>query len=302
MTRINPLKLKTLVVTLAAVLAAPAFASLAGGTTGNGELFLNVIELDKASYTFDTGILMSDFFVAGQPTTVKKAININIANDPLYQTFLTKVDATKLLWMVTAFDSTGPNTPNSKRLFTTVNMADTERVGTMTNGNLPLALSQGNTFFSDVNSVLFAGTGHSTHSPTLAGEFTRNGSSYSLASDTISPKALIGRSGGITPNYNTTAPFLATSKFGETAAFDYITQSDGVPAHLVLAQHFSFGAGALADVSAAGLNAVGSQYGLTFNGSTLAAVPVPVPEPETYALMLAGVAALGLVVRRRRAA
>ena len=296
------LKLKTLVASLAAVLAAPAFASIAGGTTGNGELFLSVLELDKASYTFDTGILMSDFFVAGQPTVVKKAISINIANDPLYQTFLSKVNATNLLWMVTAFDSTGPNTPNSKRLFTTVNMADTDKVATMANAALPLALSQGNTFFSDVNDVGFAATGHSTHSPTLPGEFTRNGSSYSLAADTIAPKALIGRKGGITPNYNTNATFLATSKFGETAAFDYITQSDGVPAHLVLAQHFSFGAGALANVSAAGLNAVGSQYGLTFNGSTLTAVPVPVPEPESYALLVAGLVALGLVVRRRRQA
>jgi hypothetical protein len=33
---------------------------------------------------------------------------------------------------------------------------------------------------------------------------------------------------------------------------------------------------------------------------SLVAVPVPVPEPETYAMMLAGLGALGWLARRRR--
>ena len=43
-------------------------------------------------------------------------------------------------------------------------------------------------------------------------------------------------------------------------------------------------------------------HNATFPGGEIRGFLAPIPEPETYALMLAGLAAVGLVTRRRRAA
>lgn len=276
------LKLKSLVVSLAAVLAAPAFAAIAGGTTGNGELFLNVVELDNASYTFDTGLRMNDFFVSGQMASTN--LSFNIAADPLYQTFLSKVsNAANLQWSVVAFDSTGPNTPNSQRLFTTANVNDEAMVSTMTNQNLSLALSQGNRFFDSINAVSFGASGQSTHTTTSQTEFTRNGSSYSLKSDAVGVNAFYGRSGALTPNYNTQAPFVATNAVGAASSFFYLTRS---------------GTGGVDTVMVDPFNSGNTPISFNFDGQSLMAAPVP--EPESYALLLSGLAALALLARRRR--
>lgn len=43
------------------------------------------------------------------------------------------------------------------------------------------------------------------------------------------------------------------------------------------------------------------QASWAFDGSSLNYSLAPVPEPESYALMLAGIAAVGLMIKRRRA-
>ena len=60
--------MKTPAIALAASIAVgSACAAIAPGSSGNGELFLNVVDAAaKVSYTLDLGIVMDDFFVAAQ--------------------------------------------------------------------------------------------------------------------------------------------------------------------------------------------------------------------------------------------
>ena len=45
----------------------PIHAAIGPGSSGNGELFLNVVDsVAKVSYALDLGITMDEFFVAGQ--------------------------------------------------------------------------------------------------------------------------------------------------------------------------------------------------------------------------------------------
>ena len=73
-------------------------------------------------------------------------------------------------------------------------------------------------------------------------------------------------------------------------------------AQAIMAQTFAFGAGFANNyigLSAAASNATGG-FETFFAASAGGTTVTPVPEPETYALMLAGLGALGFVAKRRR--
>lgn len=62
----------------------------------------------------------------------------------------------------------------------------------------------------------------------------------------------------------------------------------------------SFGGGLLTLTASAGAGQFASVIGNDQNTLSFSVVPTPVPEPETFALMLAGLVAIGSLARRRR--
>lgn len=235
------MKIKTLAAAAALVLAAPAFAAIAPGLSGNGELFLNVYDsTTQVSYAFDTGVRMDDFFVQGQAETGAH-LSFSVATMPLYQTFRSIAVASNLQWSVVAIDSTGSNSPDLQRLFTTVRASDTAKVVNQANSNFTngIGATQGGRFFDTVNGIAIQAAGQSTHIvvPADQSNYIINGNSYSLSTD--SGLGYYGKSGGLTPTYNGTAPYNAGSPLNVPAIFDYVTRSGSIGTNKVLVDVFN---------------------------------------------------------------
>jgi PEP-CTERM motif len=112
------MKLKKLAAALALAAAAPAFASIATPSTGNSELFLAVYDsVDQVSYTRDLGVFVNDF-----NGTADYSYVLNSAN---WNAFLAAAGTDNLQFAVIGGDTLGGTASNPRRLFTTVNAADT---------------------------------------------------------------------------------------------------------------------------------------------------------------------------------
>jgi hypothetical protein len=272
------MKCKPLVAALAVALAAPAFAAIAPGATGNGELFLVVQDsAAKVSFTLDLGITMDDFLVAGQAET-GKSLSFNVAADSNWAAFTAATTAGNLKWGVLAFDSFGGTANN--RLLTTVRATDTEAKMT-TSTNIGLAQGVGTTtagsFFASVNNS-------GTHNSNGQTDYSVNGSSVNASTDP-SNKGYFGQPGGTSDTLNGNMKFSNLNPVGTASLFYEVFPSGSSPGGFVKLDKFD-----------------NSQHQAAWNydGSTLSYSLAAVPEPESYALMLAGLGALGLLARRRR--
>lgn len=270
------MKIKSLVAAMAIVLGAPAFAAIAPGTSGNGELFLVVQDsVAKVSFTLDLGITMDSFIANAEALTGYKK-SFSLAADANWTAFKGAADETKAVWAILAIDSFGGTQPNTTRLVSTVRSGASGTIGSWTNQafNNNIGATQAGLFFDAVNST-------GTHAP--ATNYSANGSSFNLATEGFS---YFGTSGGLTPNFNG-GGFFSTNVVGVDSLMYYVTRSStqNTAASRVRSDQF------------------GNTFGATmasFDGSTVM-ITTPVPEPTTYALMLAGLAAVGFVARRRRA-
>ena len=242
MSAARPTVLDTALAAVCCLVSLPALAAVAPGSSGNGELFLNVFDsAAKVSYAYDTGIRMDDFFIEGQPDGGTQFFRV--INDAIFGQFLTLVDSSALAWSVVAIDSTGPNGPGFQRLFTTARQGDEANVFNLTNGNLSLGIgtTQGGNFFNTLNGTALTASGRASHSPVNQTDYAINGSSYSLVTD--NGTAYYGKSGGLTPNLNNNAPFGAANKIGQSSWFYYLTRSGSTSTNKVLVDEFDNGDG-----------------------------------------------------------
>lgn len=209
--------MKSSAIALAALFAVgSASAAIAPGSSGNGELFLNVVDpVAKISYVLDLGLRMDDFFIAAQQEVGYQYLKA--VESTAWDAFLASgVNTANLAWSVVAIDSVGSNAAGNQRLYTTVRQGDEAKVTSTTNSNFTngIGATQAGNFFIAVN-------GLSAHLPST--DYTMNADSYSLETD--SGRGYYGESGGLTPNYNGNGAFNATNPVGSSAWFYYVTRS-----------------------------------------------------------------------------
>lgn len=247
----NPLR-HTIFAAVLLALALPSTAAIAPGSSGNGELFLNVYDpTAKVSFAYDIGIRMTDFFIQGQPDggtqTFWNVSRSGDADNAIFTKFLSLVSASNLLWSVVAIDSDGSNANiGDIRLFTTVKQGDESKVAATTNTKLSTGIGStiAGTFFGTVNSTNLVTLGQSTQATSDVAsqtDYSINGSSYVVSSDPGS--AYYGKTAGLTPTYNGNTSFSAANAVGASSWFYYLTRSGSAQGGAVIVDEFDNGDG-----------------------------------------------------------
>lgn len=279
--------LKAVAAALLLASSGAAMADIASGETGNGELILSVWDqVNNQSYVRDLNIGMNSFGT-GNRATGGFSINVDAlvgtnptrftsAGDSNWTTFLAgKSDAVidQFVWDVIALDSTTVGTaPDGIRYLSTSSSA---LAWATTTGN-----QQNN---SSISNFQITNNYVNAVNLTLTGDNTAGGSAIFGAGSA----AYMGEgTSGKLDNWGTFARFKSTGLIGSSLDFYYITRGGSTPAGEGIAVKYG-------NVAGDGEWLLAKSGDLTFSA--------PVPEPETYALMVAGLALVGVAARRRRA-
>lgn len=257
------MKLKLIAAAALFAVAGQASASIANGTSGNGELFLSVYDTSTlTSYTRDLGITMNDFIASGNTT------NLSFAANSLLTSNITLSNST-VRWNVAALDVTGYGKDGFRFLSTT--NASLATVKTTTNSAATGGMAGVDNYVKAVDASIDNIAVNSSYVNTSA-----NGLAYFDA--------------GFRKDWLGNAKFDSTALVGQSLGFFYITPSSSAGLSKVLATQFAGTAGNAAWT-------LGANGDLSYKVAAPAAVPVPA------AAWLLGSGLLGLVgVARRKAA
>ena len=271
-------KAKYLSAVVALMVSGPAFAAFNGDQSagGSSSLLFNAYEsVSGYSFTLDTGSRRDDFS-ASAPSFA--SLNFNLAGDANWNAFLSGVGASHLSdirWAVSAGDTSVVDGDLRSYLTTASNGVD---IGTNGNGTTNAQLNQWSVNYNAFINASNGGDG------TVFG-FAGQPSTFHLKegpTDYASYEITIGS------NWSGKSKFDTIGALGETLNF--------YEANITLSSN-----GSVSNLAKITTDLLGTAT-LT-NDGLLTIVPLspvsPVPEADTWAMLLAGLGLLGMIVRRR---
>jgi hypothetical protein len=280
------LKLQALAFAAAAVVAGGAQAAIDNVATGNSSLLFVAVDANSnISLIIDLGINVNAFVTDNSLTsglTTPQTWNFSTNTSTLsasgndwsaaYNTFVSTQAGGDFTWGVIGGDnvSGGVAPINNRSLYATGNATQAEMLGMNTSTPVSTALGTTSNFIAEVNNL---GT-HVTAANGAAATTAANGLAYL-------PESVRESFGG-----QLTWSYLLAN--GQTSTFQRVQQFTNPLA-------FQFGNPTTQDSLSA------APIGFTFDISTNTLTLAPVPEPGTYAMLLAGLAAVGFMARRRKA-
>jgi len=265
------MKLQTqlMAVALAGVISAPAMAAIKDSQEGNGELFWTIIDpITERSYTRDLGVTINDF-VAGVAT----GQSWSVAADATLSSFIAGTapgNVGKLVWNLAALDGFGPNRYISSGVDVSRNSATAADATSGLLGINTAVLRQfddnANVYLTNVNLL----PSHST---------SENGSNIATVAD--------GDAYGGAAVWGT--------NWSGRANWDNSVGVVGGISNLWLLEQGTNSTTAAARFTQLAFN--GNAYQASWDGSALQIQAIP--EPSTYAMLGAGLLAVGALARRR---
>jgi hypothetical protein len=279
-------KLRAMAFAATAVIAGGAHAAIDNVGTGNSSLlFVAVDANNNISLIIDLGINVNAFVTDNALTSgLTTAQTWNFATDSstlsatgnawsaAYNTFVSTQAGGDFTWGVIGGDNvSGGAAPTLNRsLYATGNATQAEMLGMNTSTPPSTGLGTMSNFIAEVNNL-------GTH------QTAANGAAATTAANNLAylPESVRENFGG-----QLTWSYLLSN--GQTSTFQRVQQFSNP---LV----FQFGNPTTQDSLSA------APIGFTFDISTNTLTLAPVPEPGTYAMLLAGLAAVGFMARRRKA-